>query len=148
MMAGEFRFTRLGTTLADLDAAWNDRLLDAQAMRVSGRTAASIMFGVYSLEIYLKARICRKLALTQLPKAFEIHDLDGLLMLSGLFQKTQAKSARGMKANWTFIVRTSERLNEMRYSPDDRWTSSDAATFFEQLTGEPDGVLTWLRRQR
>ena len=148
MMGPEYRFTKLGTNLADLESAWRDRMTDADILKDSGRNAAAVMMGLYAVEILLKCRLCKKLDLKQLPKAFEVHDLDGLLLLAGLSRRMSTRSALRTKANWTFIVRSSARLNEMRYSPDARWLVSDTETFFEQLTGEPDGLIPWVLRQR
>jgi hypothetical protein len=69
-MAGEANFTKLRALVADLEVAASDRLLDAEALLASGRFASAIAMGVYSLEIHLKARICRKLNLPALPKPF------------------------------------------------------------------------------
>jgi len=147
-MAAEQRFTKPGTTLSDLETAWSDRLADADALMTSGRHASAIVMGLFSLEILLKVLICRKLAIRHLPRAFEIHDLDGLLLLSGLSSRINEKAELLVRANWSFLVRSSERLNEMRYSPNSGWSRNDAIVFFEQLRGEPDGVLTWLQRQQ
>jgi hypothetical protein len=147
-MAAEPRFTRPGTSLETLDAAWNDRLREATVLRLASCYAASIVFGVYAIEIYLKCRICRKLGLRLLPKAFEIHDLESLLLLSGLSSKIQAKAAVQVQKNWSQVVQVSERINEMRYSPGERWTEGDAAEFFAQILESPHAVLPWLEKQR
>ena len=104
--------------------------------------------GLYAVEISLKARICRKLSISHLPRAFEIHDLDGLLLLAGLSSRILGKSAIKTRANWDFIVRTSEKINEMRYTPSVRWTDADASEFFRQLDELPTGFFPWLARQR
>ncbi len=147
-MATEQRFTKPGTTLNDLEIAWFDRLTDADALMTSGRHASAIVMGLFSLEILLKVFICRKLAIKHLPRAFEIHDLDGLLLLSGLSSRINEKTEFPVRANWSFLVRSSERLNEMRYSANSGWSQNDAVEFFDQLRGEPNGVLTWLLRQQ
>ena len=148
MMAGDQRFTKFGTALADLNVAWRDRLDDADTLLASNRHASAIVMGLFALEIYLKTLICKRLGVHQLPKAFEVHDLDGLLLLAGLSRRLLTKRAATIRSNWNFIVRTSDRLNEMRYAPNARWGPADAQTFFEQLRGTPAGVLPWLMRQR
>jgi hypothetical protein len=74
-MAGGSKLSTLGALVSDLQVAAADRLLDAEALLAAGRYAAAIAIGVYSLEIYLKVRICQTLNLPALPKLFEIHDL-------------------------------------------------------------------------
>jgi hypothetical protein len=82
-MGGGSRFSTLGTQVNDLEAAATDRLLDAEALFAAGRFASAVAMGVYALEIQLKVLICRRLNLTALPRAFEIHDIESLLVLSG-----------------------------------------------------------------
>ena len=145
-MAGEQKFTKPGTQLTDLELAWADRLLDAECLLTSRRHASAIVMGLFSLEIILKVVICRNLNIKHLPRAFEIHDLDGLLLLSGLSSRINESTAAPVRANWSLLVRTSERLNDMRYTPNAQWTLADATDFFDQLRSKPDGVLTWLSR--
>ncbi|HZW34967.1 MAG TPA: hypothetical protein VFF52_29860 [Isosphaeraceae bacterium] len=142
------RYTKLGAALTDLDVAWRDRLDDALALLNAGRHASAILMGLYALEINLKARICRRLDLQHLPRAFEVHDLEGLLLLAGLSKRLSAKRAQKTLDQWDSIVEKSARLNELRYAPASRWTAIEAQTFFTQLNQDPDGVLPWLQRQK
>jgi hypothetical protein len=135
-----------GAILADLDRAALDRLADADAMFLSGRPAAAISMGVYGLEISLKARICRKLDLARLPRPFEIHDLEGLLTLSGLAARMKTAPS-GVQLNWDVILLLASKINELRYSPDSNWTQRQAQDFLERLRNPPEGVLTWLTTQ-
>jgi hypothetical protein len=147
-MASDQRYTKLGAALTDLDVAWRDRLEDALALLNAGRHASAILMGLYALEINLKTRICRRLDLQHLPRAFEVHDLEGLLLLSGLSQRMGSKRAQKTLSQWNSVVKTSGRLNELRYGPASQWTAIDAQTFFAQLNQTPDGVLPWLQRQK
>jgi hypothetical protein len=65
-------YTKLGSTVADLEAAWPDRLKDAEALLAAGRNGWAIATGLYALEIRLKVLIARRLDLEQLPRPFEI----------------------------------------------------------------------------
>jgi hypothetical protein len=145
-MAGEAKFAKLGALLADLQVAAADRLLDAEALFVSGRFATAIAMGVYSLKIHLKVRICQKLNLHALPKPFEIHDLEGLLVLCGL-QAARDSSPVGVRQNWAGIVDQASFLNEFRYLPNSNWDQNLADVFLQQLRNPPDGVLPWLLAQ-
>ncbi len=73
-----------GAQRTDLLAAYPDRLAEAGDLFDGARYGSAIALALYALEIYLKVRICMRLDLDALPKAFQIHDLDGLIMLSGL----------------------------------------------------------------
>lgn len=141
-------FTRPGSPLKDLAAAWPDRLADAEALLAAGRHGWAIATGLYALEIRLKEMICRRLDLDALPKGFETHDLDSLLLLAGLSRRIKRRAARAVKENWDGIARLAGNLNDYRYKPSDRWSATQAVTFFRQLRDPPDGVLPWLRRTR
>lgn len=147
-MAGDKALTTLRAALSDLDAAWQDRLVDADALFKAGRNAGAIAAALYALEIRLKVLVCKKLDLPQLPRAFEIHDLDGLLLLAGLSRRLRRKSAAKVLLNWDAILSQSQKLNDLRYAPDKNWSHAQAATFLRQLTTPPDGILPWLSKQR
>src|SRR5947209_8462382 len=134
-MAPERSFTKLGTRFTDLEQASQDRLGDADVLFQAGRFASAIAMGIYSLEIALKAKICKNLDIDALPTAFEIHDLDGLLVVSGLKKRVETlhaaagvvgagsvivpgSSASAVKANWDFVLQyKSQNINELRYRP-------------------------------
>jgi len=141
-------FTKLGDALVDLETAWQARLADAEALFAAGRNGGAIATGLYALEIRLKVAICKRLDLERLPKNFEIHDLQALLLLAGWSRRIDRKSARKVKAIWDAIVRQSEELNKLRYTGDKNWTHAQAATFLNQLKDPPNGVLPWLSAQR
>jgi hypothetical protein len=90
-MAGKQEFTKPGATRSDLEVAWQDRLADAQALFDAGRHAWAIATALYALEIRLKVLICKRLDVPDLPKAFETHDLDSLLLLAGLSKRIEKK---------------------------------------------------------
>jgi hypothetical protein len=139
-MAGGSKFATLGAPLADLDASASERLQDADMLFAAGRFGSAIAMGVYSLEIHLKVRICKKLNLTGLPKAFEIHELESLLVLSGL-QAARDSAPPPLQFNWEEIADRSLQINDMRYLSLSNWNQSDALTFLQQLRDPPDGVL-------
>jgi hypothetical protein len=140
-------YSTLGSSLPDLEQAWQDRLKDAEALLAAGRTGWAIATGLYALEIRLKVLICRRLDLDQLPRPFEVHDLDSLLLLAGLSRRIERKPARGVKRSWDAIIELSQHLNTFRYTADERWATT-APVFFRQLRDSPHGVLPWLNRIR
>ncbi len=147
MMAVERSFTSLGSRLVDLEAAGKDRLEDAEHLRAAGRHASAIVMGIYALEIALKARICRLLKMPQLPKAFEIHDLRGLLIVSGLVNAMAKRGSRSVKKNWELITITAVDFASLRYLPTSAKTRREADDFFFQLTDPKTGVFPWISRQ-
>lgn len=145
-MANGRSFAKLGAPLSELQAAAADRLQDAEALFLSARFASAIAMGVYSLEIHLKVRICQKLNLHALPLLFEIHDLEGLLVLCGLQPARNLASAAVIK-NWYDVASQALLINQLRYQPSSNWTQAQVQTFLEQLRDPPDGVLPWLLAQ-
>jgi hypothetical protein len=146
-MANERSFASLGAKLSELDLAWHDRLKDAETLRSAGRHSSAIAMGLYALEIRLKVRICHVLGLKSLPKPFEIHDLEGLLVVSGLSKPLSARSAKHVRANWTKIKNTSKQLNELRYQSDQAKNHQDVDNLFDQLNDPHAGVLPWISTQ-
>lgn len=141
-------FAKLGASLADLEAAAGDRLADGEALLAAGRYASAVAMGLYSLEIMLKARVCHQLNLPALPRPFEIHDLDGLLALSGLQRSLNLDPlARDVLINWNSVVDWTARLNGLRYGPASIVRQPDASDFFARLRDQPSGVLPWIANQ-
>jgi hypothetical protein len=145
-MANVKNFADVGADLADLEQAWKDRLADAQILVAAGRNASAIAMCLYTIEILLKTLICKKLDLAQLPKAFEIHDLDGLLVLAGL-SRLNSQTTSPVKRNWDNILDASKQLNHIRYKPDQNWSAADSTGLLRQLEDPTDGVIAWLLNQ-
>ncbi len=140
-------FTSFGATRSDLDAASIDRLTEAEEFLSSGHFPSAIAMGLYALEIRLKERICHRLDLDELPRAFEIHDLSGLLVLSGLKRRLEDPANVPVRANWEENERESRFLNELRYKPNTFRDQPKALAFFEQLRDPSHGVLPWILSQ-
>ncbi len=147
-MNGQRSLTSLGASIGDLENASREQLQDAQVLKAQSRWASAIAHAIYALETCLKARICVRLDLKQLPRAFEIHDLDGLLLLTGLSRRLNQKQARPVKKNWNEVKKHAKELNALRYKPDPhRWTQELADEVVSQLTDPQEGVLTWISSQ-
>jgi hypothetical protein len=145
-MAGASKFSTPGAQLVDLQVAAADRLLDAEVLFANGRFASTIAMGVYSLEIHLKVLICKRLNLTALPRAFEIHELDALLVVSGL-QAARDSASVIVQQNWARVEYQVSLINAFRYLPNNQWNQNDAALFLQQVRDPPDGVVPWLLAQ-
>ena len=148
MMAGRSDFTQPGTALVDLEIAWQDRLAEGKVLLAANHHAWAMATGLYALEIRLKVLICKRLRIDKLPRAFEIHDLDGLLLLSGLSNQLLVKKASAVRSNWNSIINESRSLNEFRYGPASRWNGPQATQFYQNLEDLPDGVFPWQSRSR
>jgi hypothetical protein len=147
-MASDRSFAKLGTLVDDLDKAAGERLAEAELLLAAGRYSSAVMIGFYALEIRLNVLICRRLDLDQLPRAFEIHDLESLLVLSGVSRKIRSIiRPRGVATNWDKLSLASVELNNFRYSAKPGWDQAWAAEILSQLRDPPNRVLLWLARQ-
>jgi hypothetical protein len=143
-------FTRLGASLADLQASYPDRLAEANHCFGQGCYGTAMALALYALEIYLKVRICIRLDLQQLPVAFQTHNLDGLLVLSGLKTRMDHLGNHPVKANWDFLASPALRaqhVNEFRYKPNSSWSPAQSADILGRIQDPTNGVLTWLLAQ-
>jgi hypothetical protein len=133
--------------LSDLDQASLDRMEDARVLLAGGRSSAAIASAVYALEMRLKVLICKRLDLLELPQAFQFHDLEALLVLSGLKRRLEAPGAASVQKNWSDMLIRANRLNELRYFPDRNWPIAQAQDFLNWLEDPQDGVIPWLLNQ-
>jgi hypothetical protein len=148
-MADGKSLTRSGASLSDLEAAAVERLDDAEALLRTGRYAASIMSGFYSLEIRLKVIICRRLQVGNLPRIFETHDLGALILHAGLSRKIrEVRRPREIVDHWGELLELSNNLDQLRYRSDPvTWDRNQAERALHLLRDAPNGVLPWLEKQ-
>lgn len=106
------------------------------------------MSAIYALEILLKVKICERLELDYLPAAFEIHDLEGLLVMSGLSKKLMnSDHPPALQRNWDSLRRISGKVNiELRYSGTSK-SQEDTLNILGQVNGE-EGLIPWLVEQK
>jgi hypothetical protein len=143
MTPGRQSFKKLGAFRVDLEQPAHDRGLDADALCLPGRHASSIAMELYALEIMLEMLICERLDLTQLPQPFELNELEGLLILSGL--KNAMGTVPRVETNWDKLVTESKAINDLRYKPASAKSHVDSDGVRSLLHDPTDGVMTWLR---
>ena len=109
-----------------------ERLQDAHALYDKGRYHGAAYLCGYAAEFALKARICETLDVDPYPeneRAFKIHDLDKLLLLSGrkksiLNDPARAKIWSTVTGGWT---------PEMRYRASASFSQTDAETIINAV---------------
>lgn len=115
-------------TVAQLDALALDRLEDARVLLHDSRLDGAVYLTGYSVELALKARICRTLEWTEFPvtnrefekfKSLRTHDLEVLLRFSGV----EARVKAGHLPEWSLIL---DWDPERRYRPSGAWTAQKA----------------------
>jgi len=148
-MAFDRTFLKAGAKAEALEAATLDRVMDAQVLFDAGRFASAVAMGIYAVEMGLKVAICRRLSLDALPKAFEIHDLESLLLLAGLQARIATRRNLRVFANWNRVLDQSTQLNELRYRPASELALSapNVTEFLGSIANPPHGVLPWLAKQ-
>jgi hypothetical protein len=136
-----------GALVGELDHAARERAADAEALLAAGRYASSIASGLYSLEIELKVVICRRMDLPSLPKAFQTHDLEDLMVLTGLSNRIpRVKRPRLLKMHWDEVTDL-PGLDRLRYDHDPGWDEVLAKRVHHILFDPRGGVIPWLRKQ-
>jgi hypothetical protein len=147
MMGVEDQVKKGVSNTSDLDQASTDRLDDSRALIVAGRPASAIASALYALEIRLKVLICKRLDRINLPDAFKFHDLEALLILTGLSRRLDDPLAARVKQNWDLVVDLAKNIDRYRYLPDKGWNIPQATTLISWLEDPNDGVITWLKAQ-
>jgi HEPN domain-containing protein len=122
------------------------RLKEAEALFSSNFYDGCAYLAGYSVELALKARICRLLGISEYPssgklaKVYAVHDLDQLLLLAGL-RKVVDPSNKQLFDNWsTAALWTPER----RYDAPGKVAQQDAEDILNAIRDTPNGVLTWI----
>lgn len=125
------------------------RLREAECLRESHLYAGAIYLAGYAVECLLKAAICKALGWGELRSTFAVHDLEGLLLHSGLQQKIEEptnasvlRNFKGIKEVWIVVGKQS-----IRYADPVSFTESGAGDFLAQIQDPATGVATWLRAQ-
>jgi hypothetical protein len=146
-MAWEHALAKPGERRDDLISAAAERLIDARVLHDHGRFVAAIMMCVYCLEIALKVQICKRLDLEALPRAFQFHDVQGLLVSGGLSRAIE--QAPNILNRLDKIQGEYGDLSRLRYGHDPKYDQSKSEELLDWLT-DPDpslGVLAWLSGQ-
>lgn len=140
----------------DLLEIGDARLGEARSLLASSHYAGAVYLAGYAVECHLKAVICRALDLPGLPELFKTHDLEGLLLYSGLSRKLDvtvgiATSFREIVGVWVMDRREINQggkqvvVESVRYRSPSEFDETTAARFLE-CVGDPNiGVVPWLR---
>ena len=135
------------SSVVELDVAWREREEEADRLAASTFHSMALSLRLYSLEIRLKAQICRALKLSYLPKVCITHDLSQLIIFTGLWEDLEDPANATLRRNWDLFVDFSKRrLNDQRYLPRAKLDPKDLKSYSDALDDPTDGVLAWLSR--
>ena len=137
------------TTRAGLEIAWQERAEEADVLLRSGYRSLGFCLKVYALETRLKLRICDHLRLEHLPKAFKTHDLNELILCTGLWAELNEPINAAIKDSFDLLVVFSKTdLNSLRYRPRIEMTASASTQLSQALDDPIEGFLPWLNQSR
>lgn len=133
------------TTLSDLEAAWKEREAEASLLANAGHFGVALASRLYALEIRIKVRICKHLGLILLPKHCKTHDLDELVLFTGLWPVLDDPANTTLRQNWELLSNYSRQgLNQLRYKSNTQLDAAQRDRLFQALDDRPEGVWTWL----
>ena len=110
---------------AEIQKLAEEKILDAECLAAGGRYDASFYMAGYAVELYLKAKVCQTLGIENFydfddpnrkrqlkdanrDRAFRIHDVQQLLIISGVFttfmNDLDTGVTPGLKQAWSLII--------------------------------------------
>lgn len=145
----------------------NLRLAEARILLDAGKYDGAFYLAGYSVELMLKAKICEHLridnlfdkqgcnllGISELRKVVETHNINLLLLFSGLEQKFRIAKATNVKLQEAynfFTASTGEKTDwneQVRYLPINSKTEHDVREFIGLLEDhDKEGLLKWIEQ--
>ncbi len=142
-------------TRSELKKIALNRIAEAKALHKSGFYDSAIYIAGYSIELALKAVICKKLDWVEFTpkslrnetaKAFKVHDLLTLAIMGGVWTKIEQETNINpvFKANWDIISKWTESQRYEAIGTNDEIKSKE---FIEAIENQTDGVLFFLKKR-
>ena len=143
----------------------NLRLSEAETLCKEGKYDGAFYLAGYSVELMLKAKICEHFkidnlfdkegcqiqSISNLRNVVETHDINLLLIFSGLIEKFQREKARNTKLRNSysfFMANTGNKTDwneQVRYLPKGSKTKEVVEEFINLLHDE-EGLLKWIEK--
>ena len=128
------------------------RLQEAKVLFDKGFYDGACYLAGYVVELAVKARICKILALTEYPetgeisRAFKTHRYSDLLKLSGLERRFNdaITTNSSLYKNW-FLVK--DWTEDFRYRPIGSSSKKEDEDIINALDAPKDGVFTWIKKR-
>ena len=142
-------------TRSELKKLSKNRLEEAKILHKNGFYDSAIYIAGYSIELALKAVICKKLEWHEFTpknlrndtaKVFRIHDLLVLAILGGVWSKIETETITNpsFKTNWDIISKWSE---SQRYEAIGTNSETKSREFIEAIENPTNGVLSFLKKR-
>lgn len=123
------------------------RLREGKALLAANEFSGAVYLAGYSVECYLKAAICARLEWDSLRATFKTHDLETLLLYTGLQRRLKEDIAVWL--NFRKIVGLWNGVDgnpKVRYDDPDSIDELTAKAFLSYLEPAPEGVIPWLQK--
>lgn len=131
----------------ELKGLAHQRLVEAKILLQNEQFEGAIYLAGYSIELALKARICKVLDTDFYPEnlqGYKTHRFETLVILVGLERKLNLETAANdlFNSNWMKVSLWEETL---RYSPVNSGSQSKANELVKAIEDEEHGILTWIK---
>jgi len=150
-------------TVAQIKELANTRLEEAEILCASAKYDGAFYLAGYSVELMLKAKVCEHFKIDNLfdkngcaiqgigdlRKVVETHDINLLLIFSGLeekFRKAKIRNTKLRNAYRFFTASTGDKTDwneQVRYLPINSKSENDVKEFIN-LLGDEEGLLKWI----
>ena len=142
---------------ADIKSLANDRYNDAECLLLAGRFDAAYYIAGYSVELMLKAKVCKNLGIEDffdfanpqktklgngdIYRPFKVHDLEQLLVLSGIYTQfnNQINTDITLKQSWSIIKKWDENTRYLTGK-----TKKDAEDLLTSIKKFAQWILNYL----
>lgn len=142
------KLSELGAELVDLRGAFESRFKDYECLRDAKQYAGAVIMGLFAVEILLKCLICKNIREEKLPRVFEEHDLQGLLIIAGLRCELENFPNKSLQLSWTVLQGWGEKSIRARYLPDvQAMDPLEWAFFSTAFEDQICGVVPWLMQR-
>jgi len=141
-------------TVQEIKNLADSRLKEARLLYDNGYYDGAAYIVGYAVELILKAKVCELLEVPdffhenssvdgKVLRSFKTHDLEALLILSGLRNKFQLAKRNNIDLadNWIIICEWSENR---RYLPKGTFSAQNTLEFLNAISDNQNGFKTWI----
>lgn len=140
--------TRSVIAASDLIRIGRARLREARILHEAGQYAGSVYLAGFAVECALKFAICWTLGWRRLSGTFKTHDLEALLLHSGLEKTLRSDPAMNETFGKITGLWSVEGDDSVRYQNPREFNRATSEGFLAWVAEPEEGFLPWLRRQR
>ena len=124
----------------------DERLEEAKLLLKSRHYAGSVYLGGYAVECYLKVALCKTLGWDALRGMIKTHDLEGLMLYSGLHASYQGNSRIRESFAKVLELWSAEGFGNVRYRRPTEVDQETAEMFLKCVDDPEVGIVSWLKR--